>query len=106
GVWAQWRLVESGGGVQTPGNSVNLSCQGSGFNLSLFAIQWYRLAPGGSLEWLSYVSMPSGTKKQYGAAVQGRATASRDNSRAKSSLSLCHLHVGDSARYFCAVRTG
>ncbi|EOB01756.1 Ig heavy chain V-III region VH26, partial [Anas platyrhynchos] len=65
-------------------------------------IQWYRQAPGGSLEWVSYISMPYGTEKQYGAAVQGRATASRDNSRAESSLSLHPLHVGDSARYFCA----
>uniref|UniRef100_A0A8B9QYI3 Ig-like domain-containing protein n=1 Tax=Anas platyrhynchos TaxID=8839 RepID=A0A8B9QYI3_ANAPL len=106
GVWAQWRLVESGGGVKTPGNSVKLSCEGSGFTFSSFAIQWYRQAPGGSPEWVSYIGGLSGDTGQYGAAVQGRATASRDNSRSESSLFLQHLHVGDSARYFCAVHTG
>uniref|UniRef100_A0A8B9IPP4 Immunoglobulin C1-set domain-containing protein n=1 Tax=Anser cygnoides TaxID=8845 RepID=A0A8B9IPP4_ANSCY len=55
---------------------------------------------------VSYISQPSGTTKQYGAAVEGRATASRDNSRAESSLSLHHLHVGDSAHYFCALFIG
>uniref|UniRef100_A0A8B9UBR0 Ig-like domain-containing protein n=1 Tax=Anas zonorhyncha TaxID=75864 RepID=A0A8B9UBR0_9AVES len=106
GVWAQWRLVESGGGVQAPGNTVHLSCRGSGFTFSSFAIRWYRQAPDGCLEGVSYISSRSGSTKQYGAAVHGRAAASRNNSQAKSSLSLQHLHVGDSGRYFCAVRTG
>uniref|UniRef100_A0A8C3CAB9 Ig-like domain-containing protein n=1 Tax=Cairina moschata TaxID=8855 RepID=A0A8C3CAB9_CAIMO len=106
GVWAQLSLTESGGGLRAPGDSVQLSCQGSGLNFEDYSVRWYRQAPGGSLEWVSYISSQSGSTKQYGAAVQGRATASRDNSRSESSLSLQHLHVGDSARYFCAVRTG
>uniref|UniRef100_A0A8B9TGH4 Ig-like domain-containing protein n=1 Tax=Anas platyrhynchos TaxID=8839 RepID=A0A8B9TGH4_ANAPL len=60
GVWAQWRLVESGGGVQAPGNTVHLSCRGSGFTFSSFAIQWYRQAPDGCLEGVSYISSRSG----------------------------------------------
>ncbi|NXL94203.1 HV348 protein, partial [Alectura lathami] len=103
GVCAQWRLVESGGGLQAPGDSVLLSCQGSGFTFSLFNIHWYRQAPNGSIEWVSFISSQTGTTKKYGAAVEGRATASRDNSRANTSLSLNHLQLGDSACYFCAI---
>ncbi|KFR13294.1 Ig heavy chain V-III region TRO, partial [Opisthocomus hoazin] len=62
---------------------------------------WYRQAPGGSLQWVSFISS-SGSAMEYAPAVQGRATASRDNSRSESSLSLSALHTGDSARYFCA----
>ncbi|GAB0199260.1 Ig heavy chain Mem5-like [Grus japonensis] len=104
GLWAQLRLVETGGGLRAPGDSVHLSCRGSGFTFEEYHIWWYRQAPGSSLEWVSYISY-TGTTKKYGAAVEGRATASRDNSRSESSLSLRHLRPQDSARYFCAVRT-
>ncbi|KAF1614413.1 Immunoglobulin heavy variable 3-30-5, partial [Eudyptes chrysolophus] len=66
---------------------------------------WYRQAAGGTLEWVSFISL-LGAPKKYGEAVQGRATVSRDNSRSESSLSLRALHPQDSARYFCAVHTG
>ncbi|GAB0199261.1 Ig heavy chain Mem5-like [Grus japonensis] len=104
GLWAQLRLVETGGGLRAPGDSVHLSCRGSGFTFGNYDVLWYRQAPGSSLEWVSYISY-SVTTKKYGAAVEGRATASRDNSRSESSLSLRHLRPQDSARYFCAVRT-
>ncbi|KFP55178.1 hypothetical protein N322_00106, partial [Cariama cristata] len=62
---------------------------------------WYRQAPGGKLEFVSWISHYS-SQIQFGPAVQGRASASRDNSRSESSLSLRALHSRDSARYFCA----
>ncbi|NXJ84388.1 HV348 protein, partial [Trogon melanurus] len=65
-------------------------------------VRWYRQALGGPLEFLSYVSA-SGTTKEYGASVKGRATVSRDNSRSESSLSLRALKLQDSARYFCTL---
>ncbi|XP_074018943.1 Ig heavy chain Mem5-like [Numenius arquata] len=105
GVWAQLRLVEAGGGLRAPGDSVLLSCRGSGFTFGSAAVRWYRDAPGGSLEWVSYISQPSGSTKRYSAAVEGRATVSRDNSHSVSSLSLRGLRPRDSARYFCAVCT-
>ncbi|NXK29574.1 HV349 protein, partial [Arenaria interpres] len=76
---------------------------GSGFNFGYYGVRWYRQTPGGSLEWVSYVSKPSGSTKRYGAAVEGRATVARNNSQSESSLSLRVLHPQDSARYFCAV---
>ncbi|NXV78281.1 HV348 protein, partial [Atlantisia rogersi] len=102
GLWAQVLLVESGGGLQEPGNSVKLTCHGSGFTFKNSVIGWYRQAPGDKFEWVSYISSDQGTTKRYGAAVQGRATASRDNSQSKSFLELRDLHLQDSARYFCA----
>ncbi|NXX02118.1 HV03 protein, partial [Larus smithsonianus] len=103
GVWAQLRLVEAGGGLRAPGDSVHLSCRGSGFGFNLRGIRWYRQLPGGGgLEWVSYISASSGTTK-YGPAVEGQATVSRDNSCSEASLSLSALQPWDSARYFCAV---
>ncbi|NXS93243.1 HV03 protein, partial [Jacana jacana] len=100
----QVRLVEAGGGLRAPGDSVLLSCRGSGFNFAELAVLWYRQAPGGSLEWLSYIRYDS-QYIQCGQSVEGRATVSRDNSQSKASLSLRALHPQDSAHYFCAVPT-
>ncbi|NXI33406.1 HV348 protein, partial [Sterrhoptilus dennistouni] len=103
GLWAQLRLQEAGGGLRAPGDSVTLSCRASGLTFRNYGIFWYRQAPGGSLEWISFISSPTGTTEEYGAAVQGRAKISRDNSRSEASLSLRPLRAQDSARYFCAV---
>ncbi|GAB0199248.1 Ig heavy chain Mem5-like [Grus japonensis] len=101
GLWAQLRLVETGGGLRAPGDSVHLSCRGSGFSFGNSVVLWYRQAPGSSLEWVSFIW----TSGDLWAAVEGRDSASRDNSRSESSLSLRDLRPQDSARYFCAVRT-
>ncbi|NWU27793.1 HV349 protein, partial [Dyaphorophyia castanea] len=106
GLWAQMRLQEAGGGLRAPGDSVTLSCRGSGFTFKDYYIYWYRQAPGGRLEWISFISSPRGTIKDYGAAVKGRATISREDSRSEAYLSLRPLQPQDSARYFCAVARG
>ncbi|NXL79420.1 HV309 protein, partial [Leptocoma aspasia] len=106
GLWAQPRLQEAGGGLRAPGDSVTLSCRGSGFTFADYNIFWYRQSAGGSLEWVSWISFPSGTVDDYGAAVKGRAKISRDNSRSEAYLSLRSLQAQDSARYFCAVTRG
>ncbi|NXB42802.1 HV349 protein, partial [Leucopsar rothschildi] len=97
----QLRLQEAGGGLRAPGDSVTLSCHGSGFTFADYRVFWYREAPGGRLEWVSFISSPSGSTVDYGAAVKGRAKISRDNSLSLASLSLRSLQAQDSARYFC-----
>ncbi|NWW78262.1 HV348 protein, partial [Climacteris rufus] len=103
GLWAQVRLQEAGGGLPKFGESVTLSCRGSGFNFTNEAILWYRQSPRGRLEWVSYISSIEGKNIRYGAAVEGRAEISRDNSRSEASLFLRDLRPKDSARYFCAI---
>ncbi|XP_056368131.1 uncharacterized protein LOC130264138 [Oenanthe melanoleuca] len=103
GLWAQARLQEAGGGLRAPGDSVTLSCRGSGFTFQDYFVHWYRQARGASLKWVSYISSPSGGTQLYGSAVEGRATISRDNSRSEAYLSLRSLQAQDSARYFCAI---
>ncbi|NWZ74376.1 HVM57 protein, partial [Acrocephalus arundinaceus] len=97
----QLRLQEAGGGLRAPGDSVTLSCRGSGFAFRNYFIFWYRQALRGQLEWISFISSPSGSIEDYGAAVKGRAKISRDNSQSEAYLSLRSLEARDSARYFC-----
>ncbi|NXS15179.1 HVC33 protein, partial [Mystacornis crossleyi] len=84
--------------------SVTLSCRMSNSTFEGYIFRWYRQASGGSPEWVSLISY-SGSTKKYGAAVEGRARASRDSNQPQSSLFLWALHPSDSARYFCAVHT-
>ncbi|NXL75485.1 HV348 protein, partial [Leptocoma aspasia] len=105
GLWAQPRLQEAGGGLRVPGDSVTLSCRGSGFVFDHYDIWWYRQSPGGSLEWVSFITTSSSVNKSA-PATEGRALVSRDNSLKESLLSLWSLRPRDSARYFCAISHG
>ncbi|NXA16781.1 HV348 protein, partial [Sapayoa aenigma] len=100
----QLRLEEAGGGLRAPGDSVLLSCRESGFTFENHYVRWYRQAPGGEFQWVSWISHYS-SQVQFGPAVDGRATVSRDNSRSEASLLLHLLHAADCARYFCSVCT-
>ncbi|NXA57047.1 HV03 protein, partial [Nothocercus julius] len=104
GLGVQIQLVEAGGGLRAPGDAVNLSCHGSGYSFGVFSVRWYRQSPGNRPEWISYISSDSSSVR-YMPAMEGRATASRDNARAEAFLALHALHPQDSARYFCAVIT-
>ncbi|NXG46355.1 HV323 protein, partial [Psilopogon haemacephalus] len=102
GLQAAVELLESGGGLLTPGGTLSLLCKASGFTFSNYYMMWVRQAPGNALEWVAAISAPSGSNTYYSPSLQGRCSISRDNSQGTLRLQLSSLQEADSGRYYCA----
>lgn len=87
--------------VKKPGETLTLSCRGSGFTFSCCVMHWIRKPAGKGLEWIGG-GFSQASRNTYASGVRGRAQISRDDSNSLVSLRLSNLQPGDSAVYYCA----
>ena len=96
--------IPSSSVVKKPGETLSLSCRGSGFTFSCCSMNWIRQPAGKALGWMGLIyGDASGT--EYSSSVQGRIEITRDNSNNMVYLRLSDLKPEDSAVYYCAKYT-
>ncbi|CAI9569799.1 unnamed protein product [Staurois parvus] len=97
-------LNQSNSEVKKPGESVKMSCVGSGFQISSYGMHWVHQAPGKGLQWVGRINTNNGNTN-YDPSLQGRVTITKDDSLSTSYLQIDRLTSEDTAIYYCARHT-
>uniref|UniRef100_A0A672KU18 Ig-like domain-containing protein n=1 Tax=Sinocyclocheilus grahami TaxID=75366 RepID=A0A672KU18_SINGR len=84
-----------------PGETLTLSCRGSGFSFGCCSMHWIRQQAGKPLVWMGRVNSDS-SGYDYSESFKSRTEITRDNSKSMVYLKLSGLTADDSAVYYCA----
>uniref|UniRef100_A0A8C1WU40 Ig-like domain-containing protein n=1 Tax=Cyprinus carpio TaxID=7962 RepID=A0A8C1WU40_CYPCA len=93
-------LTSSDSVVKKPGESVTLSCTGSGFLVGSSYMHWIYQKPGKGLEWIGRIDPGSGTL--FAQSLQGQFSITKDTNKNMLYLEVKSLGTEDTAVYYCA----
>uniref|UniRef100_A0A3Q2EJL1 Ig-like domain-containing protein n=1 Tax=Cyprinodon variegatus TaxID=28743 RepID=A0A3Q2EJL1_CYPVA len=95
--------IQSGPVIKRPGETLSLSCRGSGFTFTCCTMNWIRQPPGKGLEWIGEgYSNPS--TSYYKDSLRNKFSIDVDTSSKTVTLNGQNMQPEDSAVYYCARR--
>uniref|UniRef100_A0AAZ3NX89 Ig-like domain-containing protein n=1 Tax=Oncorhynchus tshawytscha TaxID=74940 RepID=A0AAZ3NX89_ONCTS len=83
------------------GETLNLSCRGTGYTFTSYGMNWIRQPTGKPLEWMGWINTNTGAAG-YTKSLEGRIELTKDSSVSMTHLKLSGLKSEDSAVYYCA----
>nr|DBA22570.1 TPA: hypothetical protein GDO54_013589 [Pyxicephalus adspersus] len=94
-------LTQSSAEMKKPGETVKMTCVGSGFQIANHYISWVQQVPGGGLTWVGEID-PANGATEYSSSFKGRFTITSDKSQNTAYLQINNVKVEDTATYYCA----